>query len=222
MHFPTLIVDNFFDNPKQIIDRASNLEFKNLPNKRWAGLRTDMVHKVDYDVFNYVTKKIMRLVFPHDYGSMSWQTEMYFSKTNPNDTKYPDWVHKDDASEFTAIIYLSNHSCGTNICHLKNPLKLIDDVDSQAQFVYFRNPTKVKPKIKNKIDSQFKDTILVNGRFNRLFIFDGNSWHRQQKFSSEDIKSNKDRLMLIAFFHEISKKSGTGKILFPITELKRY
>lgn len=221
MHFPTLIVDNFFDNPQQIIDRACNLEFKNLPNKRWAGLRTDPVHQVDYDVFDYVTKKIMRLVFPYDYGNMFWQTEMYFSKTNPKDTKYPDWVHKDDSAEFTAIMYLSDHSCGTNICHFSNPLKIIDDT-GQEQFNYFRNPTEKEPKIKNKIDSQFKETILVNGRFNRLFIFDGNSWHKQQKFSSEDIKSNKDRLMLIAFFHEISKKEGTGKILFPITELKRY
>jgi hypothetical protein len=43
MHFPTLVVDNFFDNPQQIIDSSQKLEFKNLPDKRWAGLRTDKV-----------------------------------------------------------------------------------------------------------------------------------------------------------------------------------
>jgi hypothetical protein len=221
MHFPNLIVDNFFNNPQQIIDCSQKLEFKNQPDKRWAGLRTDKIHEVNYDLFDYVTKHIIRLVFPHDHEDMLWHTEMYFSKTNPKDTKYPDWVHRDDTSEFTAIIYLSDHNCGTNICHLNNPLKLINDV-GPSQFHYYRNPTKEKPEIKDKIDSQFKNTISVNGKFNRLFLFDGNSWHRQQKFSSEDIKSGKDRLMLIAFFHEVSKKQGTGKLLFPITELKRY
>jgi len=220
MHFPTLIVDNFFDDPQKIIDRSNKLEFKNLPNKRWAGLRTDLVHEIDYGVFDYVTKKIMRLLFPHDPKNMIWQTEMYFSITNPQDTKYPDWAHKDDKSEFTAIIYLSDHNCGTNVCHFTNPLKIIDDLGT-AQFDYFRNPTKKQPKIKNEIDNQFKDTILVNGRFNRLVLFDGSSWHRQQKFTAEDMKSNKDRLMLIAFFHEVTKKEGTGRVLFPITEMRR-
>ncbi len=220
MHFPTLVVDNFFDNPQQIIDCSQKLEFKNLPDKRWAGLRTDKIHEVDYDLFDYVTKKIMSLLFPHDSKNMIWQTEMYFSKTNPKDTKYPDWAHKDSGAEFTAIMYLSDHSCGTNICHFKKSLQLINDVS--AQFDYYRNPTNDIPDSKKEIDSKFEDTISVKGRFNRLLIFDGSSWHRQQKFTKEDFKSGKDRLMLIAFFHEVTKQGGTGRVLFPITEMKRF
>jgi hypothetical protein len=56
----------------------------------------------------------------------------------------------------------------------------------------------------------------------RLLIFDGSSWHRQQKFTKEDFKSGEDRLMLIAFFHEVTKQEGTGRVLFPITEMKRF
>jgi|TARA_R110000744_G_scaffold169407_1_gene287267 hypothetical protein len=221
MHFPTLIVDNFFDDTQKVLQVSEQLEFKDLPHKRWAGLRTDKMHEVNPSFFDYVSKKITRLMFPSDYNNMIWHVEMYFSKTNPKDLKHPDWVHKDEAAEFTSIIYLSDHSCGTDICHLKNTFDSVPDSFGNEQFKYYRDTSAKEPKTKKDLDFKFEDTINVKGRLNRMIVFDGNSWHRQQKFSEQDTQLKQDRLTLISFFHQISTVPNTNRTNFPMTEMRR-
>ena len=54
-----------------------------------------------------------------------------------------------------------------------------------------------------------------------MIVFDGNSWHRQQKFSEQDTQLKQDRLTLISFFHQISTVPNTNRTNFPMTEMRR-
>jgi hypothetical protein len=221
MHFPTLIVDNFFDSLDEVKKYANQLEYYSPENKKHAGCRTKPMHEVSSDFFEYITSKIIKLMYPHEKYDLRWNVEMNFTKINPKKLKYPGWAHQDNNSEFTAIIYLSDHECGTNICHPKNFFDFASSNYSQEQFNYYRNPN-YDPSVIKKEDDKFEDTIIVKAKPNRLLIFDGGSWHRQQQFTEKDLNIKEDRLTLICFFHNISKPDPLKKrLVYPITEMKR-
>jgi len=47
MIWPTLSLDNFFENPDKILKFANSFEFKPDPNGKWPGKRTDLLHVLD-------------------------------------------------------------------------------------------------------------------------------------------------------------------------------
>jgi len=221
MHFPTLIVDNFFDDLSKVKKYANQLEYYDPPDKRHAGYRTKLMHQVDLNFFEYVNTRITRLMFPNIKYDLRWHVEMNFTKINPKKLKYPGWAHQDNNSEFTAIIYLSDHECGTSICHPKNFFDSVSTNYTKEQFNYYRNPNYDPSNIK-KEDDKFEDTIIVKGVPNRLLIFDGGVWHRQQQFTEKDLNIKEDRLTLICFFHNITQPDPLkNRLVYPITEMKR-
>jgi hypothetical protein len=214
MLWPTICVDNFFEEPEKVKQFSNTLKFSKDPLGKWPGERTECMHMLDINFFKYTTKKIMSLLFPMNYAKMNWNAIQTFQKIDGSIYTHNGWVHRDDLDEFTAIIYLSNHKkCGTS---LFKPIKFQDDVINQEYKQKGNlNISREDNKYLLENNNLFEKTLTIDSRFNRLVLFDSSNFHAAEKFNEENI--NEDRLTLITFFTNISGNNNK----YPITEMKR-
>ena len=59
MLFPVTIVDNFFEDPDYIVKYAKSLKYEDLDIL--PGSRTDALHNIDQEFFNWITSKSLKL-----------------------------------------------------------------------------------------------------------------------------------------------------------------
>ena len=195
MLIPTVTYDNFFKDPNLILDYAKTLEYKEPPKGIYPGARTEALHTLNNNLFLEVTGKILKLLWPATHLQINFDAQCYFQKI-PKDFKNEGWVHQDHGL-ISSIIYLSPHkNCGTSIFEplntdywkhtkLKREIYITKAFDDEEKYVKENN-------------SNFEETIHVKSRYNRIIMFDGQSYHAAQKFCEEGV--DEDRLILVTFF----------------------
>jgi hypothetical protein len=216
MIWPTVIVDNFFDNPHEIIKASKNFTFKKDLEGRWPGERSDDISILDNKMFNWINYKIVRLLYPMDHQKMSWKAIQYFQKVDGNIYNTEGWVHSDSPMEFTVIIYLSNHkNCGTSLFDKTTFFNSVSHL-KEKQEMYLKKDMKNGLKNLKKNNEKFEKKLTINSRFNRLVLFDSNQFHAADSFKEEKYE-NEERFTLITFFSSLNSED----IKYPITEMKR-
>jgi hypothetical protein len=217
MIWPTLIVDNFLNNPLEVKKFALNQSYVSDPNGNWPGERSNPLHILNPNLFDAITTKIMTLMYPYEViqGNFEWNAMCSFQKIKPQIVE-EGWTHHDGENEFTAIIYLSSHNnCGTSICEPKNFMNQTLHLDKKRKM--FINNDKKMLKYQQENNNCFTDTINVHSRFNRLILFDSSNYHKANQYQEKDIVE--DRLTLIAFFTNI--RNNKQNTLTPIPTSKR-
>lgn len=216
MLWPTICVDDFFNDPLLVLNFANTLDFKKDPEGRWPGERTELLHNINKDFFNYTTLKILSLLFPMSYKKLNWNAAQMFQRTNGNIYSNNGWVHT-DPEEFTSIIFLSNHKkCGTSLFRKNKITSKI--INTEFKHDYYKNTEKIKTEEEQYLkenNDQFEKTLTLNSRFNRLILFDSSNFHAAEKYGEENI--NEDRLTLVTFIRGISGNENK----YPISEMKR-
>jgi len=214
MHWPTLIVDNFFTDPHAIVKLSKTFKYAQAVNGAWPGTRSPPVHEVDKEFFLWSTKKIMALLYPMNLDEMSWNASQYFQRVPYKIYGEEGWVHNDHIFEFTSIIYLSDYSdSGTCLYEGKHFNSVIEYEEEKKRFYRDLKDFKRMEKYREKANSKFTKKVELYSNFNRLVLFDGYSWHA----SKGDRMYKDDRLTLITFFKNITIKD----IRYPITEMRR-
>ena len=214
MQWPTLIVDDFFTNPHDIVKFSKTLKYTQAHDARWPGTRTDFLHKVDKDFFLWSTQKILTVLYPMNVPELKWQAGQHFQRI-PH-TTYGDegWVHGDRNSEFTAIIYLSNHpQNGTCLYEGKHFNTSPKHGDERKRFFKELTDLKRMEKYREECNSKFRKKVELFSNFNRLVLFDGHHWHASRNFGED----KEDRLILITFFKSIT----CDNIRYPVTQMRR-
>jgi hypothetical protein len=200
MMWPTLCVDNFFDEPDKIIKLSDKLKYES--SNVYPGKRSIKLHEQYPEFFNWVSNKIISVLYPVEWQNISWYNTAYFQKI-PSGLKNDGWIHQDPSNEFTAIIYLSKDiEVGTSI-YLPNDF-------------YKKSKTKGSIKDRDLHNSKFKETINIKGIYNRLVILDSHSYHAAHINNSE-----KERLTLICFFSNIRSSIENRQLKYIIPTLKR-
>jgi|TARA_X000001388_G_C2222801_1_gene119917 hypothetical protein len=216
MLFPLTCSDNFFSNPDEVLTRLLKIPFNyNVETQYYPGLRTKNLVYEDEQFSKWVVKKIFSINFPGFENELNAKVDIFFQKIPPG-VEHDGWVHTDAFAKQTAIIYLSkDNSAGTSI-YLKNNFtdtigeKLLTEDKNNLKYKYFTHPEKFNKEdlkiLKNQKEennSYFNETINIKSVYNRLVTFDGNSFH------SAHVSSDKERLILILFFHQfLFKKTG--------------
>jgi len=216
MIWPTLCVDNFFDNPNDIIELSKKYTYEPINNA--PGLRSESVHTLYPSFSEYLCTKILSLYYPNDIENVRFLATSSFQKV-PANLKFDNWVHKDDNYEITALIYLNEHTdSGTSIYHRKK-LKFDSMQYSKEKNKYFNDniETKDLKKFRNLNNSTFDETASFKGRYNRLVTFDGSNFHASHPYVD---KQNRDRLTLITFFKKV-ELLDPNRSNYPITTSKR-
>lgn len=216
MLWPTICVDNFFEEPEKVKQFSDTLKFNKDPLGKWPGERTMHLHEINKEFFEFVTKKIISILFPMNYRDMRWQAIQMFQKINGNIYKNNGWVHSDSPNELTAIVYLSNHlKCGTSLFKPKKFFYNVINNNFKEEFYKEVNKITAENKYLNENNERFEKIHTIDSRLNRIVIFDSNHFHAAEKFIEENI--NEDRLTLITFFTTISGNYNK----YPLTEMKR-
>lgn len=160
--YPTVIIDNFFDDPKSIVSFSKKLTWYK-PNEQdnWPGLRTDFLHKLNYNLFDYIVKKILSVYYNFDLQQISWEdVRIQFHKIKSshlkNFKKIHTQIHKDDGVEIAGVIYLDKdltcEETGTSI-----------------------------------YNEDLNRTVKVSNSFNTLLLYDAKKFHGVTNFSEKEI-----------------------------------
>jgi hypothetical protein len=207
MLYPTLCIDNFFQNPDSVIDFSKTLEFKK-GDGTWPGKRTLPLHMIDNNFFQKTTSKIMASLYPNEIHSrtMQWSAAQYFQKIKTNEHLHPGYIHQDLEDEFTSIIYLSDEEdAGTAIFKIiKEPIPIYEDIKIKN----YLSKKKSKDFFKSIKDNRecFQQTFEFTSLKNRMVLFDSFHFHAVNNFG----KKQKERLTLITFFKSICRRDGQG------------
>ena len=201
MNWPTLIIDNFYNDFEAVKKYANKIKY-HPSDGHWPGMRSEYISNINPDFFKMTSYKILQALFPHNYYDLMWTARMQFQKIKQEGLGI---IHQDD-DEFTAIVYISgNKNQGTS---LYKPKTFPYDRDSyvQKKFDTYKDVKKIDKefhKLVDKHNSQFELTTQVNFEPNKLFLFDSNHHHAADSFDNEE------RCILITFFQEVRFRNGS-------------
>ena len=224
MNFPALQVNNFFNDSDNIINFSKNQNYNYDKTGLYPGQRTDGLNNLDYNLFVYVTQKIMRLFYPdiEIFKKTLWEGISYFQKINYDDVKLHSevggkgWVHKDNNSMITAIIYLTPNdlNSGTSIYKLKKEGSNIDNEEQIIKRDYYQRKNideKTYCKYLKQSLNEHDEIIHFNSNFNSLVAFDSSLPHS----ANFNLKPGEERLTLITFLSNLTVP------YFPVPEMRR-
>jgi len=198
MIYPTIILDNFFEEPEKVLKLANSLKYTEDMDGGFPGARSTPLHLDNFIFFEKFGKKVLKVLYP-SIQEITFTCLLSFQKISKQYLN-KGWVHKDIMHDFTAIVYLSKHkSCGTSIFDSVDLCAFLKETNKKDMYIYKKFEENLLHLDVN--NSQFEETINIKSKFNRLIIFDGGQYHAAQKFIEEGV--NEDRLTLIGFFNNI-------------------
>lgn len=208
---PTIVVDDFFEDPDSVRKFALSLEYPENQNN-YPGVRTESLHNIDYEFTKNVINKAMAAFFdPKLEKGYYWEMGLHFQKI---DQKFVDgWVHKDPA-KMTIIIYLNKDAhanAGTSIYRAKDNAKLIND-DWKEKFLTGEISYEQAKPYMDANNNQFEEVMNIKNSYNRMIMFDSNRWHAANSYLTE---SNDPRLTLIGFVYDLRVNE------YPIYRMKK-
>jgi len=220
MIFPSVCMDGFFNNPEEIINYANTLEYS--PDGSSPGFRTKLLHELNFNFFNNICLKQLAVFFPNNFNDLSFNARSGFQKV-PANYEFTDWIHTDETSVLTTIIYLTDGcNAGTNI-YQKNLFEKVPPTQIKYDYYKYMTDNKISENKMQELKKVYKEhfeayeeTISFKGIYNRFIGFDASSCHGAQSYFSDN---KKDRLTLITFFDYINNKNLNLK--FPIIESRK-
>lgn len=143
MKILTDTVENFFHSPKSMIDYAESLKYyryEEHPDSnvgRYAGLRTDALHKLNPEYFKVISEKIIFKTYGLEPIEVSYRMSCYFSKINARDKSKNksdiERIHRDKGILRAGVIYLrGDRNSGTTL--YKNEKNIFGGLKKQKQF----------------------------------------------------------------------------------------
>jgi hypothetical protein len=184
-YLPTMVIDNFYEEPDLVREYALDLEFYKGNRGSWPGVRTKLLHEFDQQTLDIFGKKL--LVYLKDYGYTGFdELQSAFHSTPESYTR--GWVHDDDPKlNVAGVVYLNKEAAmgtGTTIYEDKNDF----DGSKYAQ-AFMEDVLDVSAEEKQKFNklreqqvAEFKKTITMESVFNRCIIFDTRNWHSPENF----------------------------------------
>ena len=178
------VIDNFLKDPHQVRSKGLKLQYKK--GDYYPGYRSfevdEHIKKNIISNASKITNETLRIQKSaegfdnccYQYVTKKFQTGNF---------------HTDSPTKYTCILFLTPEppkNSGLEIC----------------DFNFLKNPDSISNKIKYKISAhkynqKFDPMIKVNNKFNRMVIFDGGLFHKQQNYFGS---SAKDSRMTIATF----------------------
>ena len=217
--YPTICIDNFYENPDEVVDFANSLEYKK-GDGAWPGKRTDQLHLIDSHFFYKFSLKFLSIFHDTRKERINWDVSTSFQKINPNefdDGLREGFVHTDDSMIYTAVIYLSKNidkNCGTSICHPKKFFSSGTDQEIRKEMYLNYNKNNYSEYKKQLIQNNdcFEESVIFKQRYNRLIGFDSMNYHKADSYGSEN---SEPRLTQVVFIRKVTAE------WFPIPNMRR-
>lgn len=208
---PTIIVDDFFNNPDGVREFALQQEYFSDPNNRWPGKRSKPLHEINPELFGYTHNKFLSLFYPDMTNTpYAYRATTMFQLIDSN--YKAGWVHYDE-DLITVLIYLNknpNKESGTVVYSQKQEGVTLTNVDKKQALFSGSIDEEEGKQYRLENNDRFQEEIIVKNKFNRLFAFDSHLPHGVQDFSNDE-----PRLTLVSFIHDLQAKN------YPIHSMQR-
>ncbi len=227
IQFPTTVIDNFLEDPDKIRNIALDMKYFESIDGRWPGKRTQDLHLINKELHNYLCNKVFSIFYDF-VQPVTWKLELMFQLIDSLDESKSSafnkgWIHLDNNCAFGGLLYLSpdaDPETGTNIYLPKLDLSK-EEWDKESTGRQDKKHEFYKDGIKseeyeremNKFNNMFLETVNVKNVYNRLILFDGNSWHGAQNYYT----STNPRLTLNIFVNYVASVSRS-----PLDRVRRY
>jgi len=194
--FPTIIVDNFYEDPYLWREYALEQEFFKGNRGSWPGVRTKLLHELNEELFDIVCKKIMFTLRPYGFKEFD---ELQIAFQMIDESYGRGWVHDDDPKLHVAgVVYLNKESpegCGTTIYKDAPDFNGEEYTKMFMKDVLDSTPDERKQigKYRNDQLTHFTPEIKVESVYNRFVLFDSRCWHSADAFfgtTKEDSRLN--------------------------------
>jgi hypothetical protein len=208
---PTLVVDDFFEDPDYIRQFALSQEYNQI-SQAYPGKRTAPLYELDEDLFQSIINRFFGLFYEtNSEDPYQWNATAYFQQV---EDKFVDgWIHRDEDALMTGIVYLNEDyqsDAGTSIYVRKSGSEIIN---SDIKEKFFRGDISYEESkpAQDENNAQFEEVINLKNRYNRFVAFDSNRYHGANQFNTQ---SNEPRLTLIFFVYNLHVKK------YPIYRMK--
>jgi len=193
-YFPTMVIDNFYDEPDLVRDFALDQEFFKGQRGSWPGLRTKLFHENNMPMLQVFWDKLLFYIRDYGYtGFSQFQTAFHMV-----DASYGrGWVHDDDPKlNIAGVIYLNEKAplgSGTVIYNDKEDINLDEYADKFMKDVLSETPEEREPyqQYREEQTKLFDKTITMESVFNRCIIFDTRCWHSAEEFFGNSVDTNR-------------------------------
>jgi hypothetical protein len=184
-YLPTMVFDNFYEDPDLVRQFALDQEFFKGNRGSWPGVRTELLHLVNREFFDAFSKKLMLIV--KDYGFTEF-IELQTGFQAIDETYGRGWVHDDDPKlNIAGVVYLNPDSplgAGTVLYEDQADFNgnmyteiFMKDVITDTAEARQQNAKYREEQIKN-----FTPTVTIESVYNRCIIFDPRNWHSAEHF----------------------------------------
>lgn len=184
-YIPTMVFDNFYEDPDLWREFALSQEFFKGDRGSWPGLRTKLLHEINQEIFRVTMRKLLVIMEPYGFTEF---VELQTGFQVIDETYGRGWVHDDDPKlNIAGVIYLNPDApigAGTVIYQDQN------DFNGERYTEMFMNDVLVASpeereqysKYREEQVQSFKKTTTIESVYNRCIIFDPRNWHSAEKF----------------------------------------
>ena len=203
--FPTLVVDDFLEDPDYVLCLATNAEYNNPDHTNYPGVASKKkIHELDQELFDTILQKIFGYYWDLN-NPVKFRVDMEFQKIEKNGQGI---IHLDTTYGALAagVIYLNQdieRDTGTSFYKLLDPDYKIKEefLDPVARYhageiLHGHELDSICEKHYNK----FEETMRVQNQYNRLVTYDSNVWHTATSYG------NQTRYTLRFFINELESK----------------
>ena len=202
--FPTLVVDDFLEDPDYVLCLATNAEYNDPGHTNYPGVASKKkIHELDQELFDTILQKIFGYYWDLN-NPVKFRVDMEFQKIENNGQGI---IHLDTTYGALAagVIYLNQdieRDTGTSFYKLIDPdykIKQHEFLDPIARYHAGEHVDELD-SICEKHYNMFEETIRVQNQYNRLVTYDSNVWHTATSYG------NQTRYTLRFFINQLESK----------------
>tara|TARA_B000000557_G_scaffold244500_1_gene226170 strand:+ start:432 stop:1103 length:672 start_codon:yes stop_codon:yes gene_type:complete len=192
--FPLTILDDFFENPDEVLKLAEEVDYQNTGQNSFPGQVSNLtLDKINFDIFFYTMKRILSLYWEGECEE-NFQVTMQFHKILPHDDSLLNKgiIHHDFIQNevFSGVIYLNENAIdsGTSFFELKEKYQ---NYNTSNEFFKHLETTKKYhggieesdlKSILRKHRNKFQETMRVQSKKNRMVLYPSGYWHSQTTY----------------------------------------
>ena len=191
--FPTLVVDDFLDDPDYVCNLAKNAEYNDPGHTNHPGVASKLkIHEIDQKLFDNILKKILGYYWDLNYP-VNYMVDMEFQRIQSNDDGILNKgiIHVDSEMAMAAGLIYLNHDAprdtGTSFYKLKDDSYKINQkelLDPIAKYHAGEHVDGIEKICQDHYD-MFEETMRVQNQYNRLLFYSGDEWHTATSYDNQ-------------------------------------
>ena len=191
--FPTLVVDDFLDDPDYVCNLAKNAEYNDPGHTNHPGVASKLkIHEIDQKLFDTILQKILGYYWDLN-NPVNYMVDMEFQRIQSNDEGILNKgiIHVDSEMAMAAGLIYLNHDAprdtGTSFYKLKDDSYKINQkelLDPIAKYHAGEHVDGIEKICQDHYD-MFEETMRVQNQYNRLLFYSGDEWHTATSYDNQ-------------------------------------